>query len=252
MCFAVLYTSILYIALKRQHIKPLCFITKQNSKLNDKIDKYEETFKTWNKVASLYEDKFMDLDLYNSTYDIFCNLLETKNPNILEIGCGPGNITKYIISKRPDFQILGLDIAPNMIELAKKNNPTADFEIMDVRMIRNLKKKFNAIICGFTLPYLSKKDIKELFENCGNLLTENGVFYISFVEGKYENSKYQRGSDGSRMYFCYHELNRIKSELIKNNFQILNNENVEYTKQDEIENHTILIAKYNKRKHNKT
>ena len=218
--------------------------------MNKITDKYTETFETWNKVANLYEDKFMNLDLYDTTYDIFCNLIETENPNILEIGCGPGNITKYMISKRPDFNILGLDVAPNMIGLAKENNPTANFEVMDVRFIGKIERKFDAIVCGFTLPYLSKKDIKELIENCGNLLTESGMFYISFVEGKYEQSKYQTGSDGSKMFFYYHELNKIKSELIENGFQILNNENVEYKKQNGIENHTILIAKYNKRKHN--
>ena len=63
------------------------------------MDKYRETFETWNKVAQLYEDKFMDLDLYNDTYDQFCELLLKKNASILEIGCGPGNITKYLLSK---------------------------------------------------------------------------------------------------------------------------------------------------------
>ena len=37
------------------------------------MDKYKETFKTWNKVASLYQDKFMELDLYNDTYDFICS-----------------------------------------------------------------------------------------------------------------------------------------------------------------------------------
>lgn len=32
------------------------------------MDRYTETFETWNKVASLYQDRFMDLDLCNDTY----------------------------------------------------------------------------------------------------------------------------------------------------------------------------------------
>jgi len=28
------------------------------------MDNYQKTFETWNKVAELYRDKFMDLDLY--------------------------------------------------------------------------------------------------------------------------------------------------------------------------------------------
>src|SRR5437016_8972835 len=109
------------------------------------MDTYKETFETWNKVASLYEDKFMYLDIYNETYDVFCNSISKDNPNILEIGCGPGNITKYLLSKREDFHIDGIDIAPNMIELAKKNNPTANFSVMDSRRINELDKFYDEI-----------------------------------------------------------------------------------------------------------
>ena len=105
------------------------------------MDRYKETFDTWNKVASIYQDKFMDMALYNDTYDYICNSIAKPKAKLLEIGCGPGNITKYLLSKRPDFDIFGIDIAPNMIELAKKNNPTANFDIMDSRQINNLNQK---------------------------------------------------------------------------------------------------------------
>jgi len=129
------------------------------------MDRYKETFETWNKVASLYQDKFMDLDLYNDTYDFICNSITRDNATILEIGCGPGNITKYLLSKRPDFDIYGIDIAPNMIELAKKNNPSASFAIMDSRQISNIETKYDGIICGFCLPYLSHSDSKKFIRD---------------------------------------------------------------------------------------
>lgn len=153
-------------------------------KLEGEMDKYLETFQTWNKVAKLYEDKFMDLDLYNETYETFCELLLKKNPSILEIGCGPGNITKYLLDKRPDFEILGTDISPNMIELVKTNCPNAMFEVIDSREIENIKNKFDAIVCGFCLPYLSELDVEKFIIDCENLLNENGKIYLSFVEGE--------------------------------------------------------------------
>ena len=115
------------------------------------MDSYKETFDTWNKVAALYEDKFMNLDLYNNSYDFFCDQLTKIKSTIFEIGCGPGNITKYMLSKRPDFIIEGIDVAPNMIELAKKNNPTANFFVMDCRQIHLQTNKFDGIVCGFLI-----------------------------------------------------------------------------------------------------
>src|SRR5690606_38021251 len=99
------------------------------------MDRYQITFQTWDKVAEVYQDIFMDMALYNNTYDAFCSLIRNPNPRIFEIGCGPGNITRYLLSKRPDFKIEAIDIAPKMIKLAKTNNPQATFRVMDCREI---------------------------------------------------------------------------------------------------------------------
>src|SRR5690554_497573 len=120
------------------------------------MDNYQETFNTWNKVAKTYEDKFMDLDLYNDTYDVFLDLISKKNASILEIGCGPANISKYLLTKNPDLRIKGIDISENMVKLARKNNPSAEFEVMDIREIHAINEKFDAIVCRFCIPYCDK------------------------------------------------------------------------------------------------
>lgn len=207
------------------------------------MDKYIETFETWNKVAKLYEDKFMDLDLYNDTYDRFCELLLKENPSILEIGCGPGNITKYLMAKRPDFEILGTDISPNMIELAKTNCPITRFEIIDSREIENIKNKFDGIVCGFCIPYLSELDLEKFIVDCESLLNENGIIYLSFVEGEKEKSGYLKGSSGDRTYFYYHNLENVTNQLKRNNFKKKNLIRKSYTKNDKTEEiHIIIIA----------
>ncbi len=210
---------------------------------NIKMDSYQETFETWNKVASLYEEKFMDLDLYNVSYDFICDSVKKVNAKVLEIGCGPGNITKYLLSKRPDFDIFGIDIAPNMIELAKKNNPTARFEIMDSRNINEIQSKFDAIVCGFCLPYLSQTDTYKLIQDSIQLLNNRGLIYLSFVEGNPEESGFQTVSTGDRSYFYFHDLAEIKTKLIEARFDDFNLFKVEFKKASgENEIHTIITA----------
>lgn len=209
------------------------------------MDKNKETLQTWNKIAQIYEDKFMGLDLYNDSYNIFCELLEAENARILELGCGPGNITKYLLSKKPEWNILGIDIAPNMIELARKNNPSADFKVMDGRNIKTLKIKFDGMIAGFYLPYLSKIERLDLIQECHYLLNEKGIFYLSFVAGNDSQSGYKSGSSGDRVYFYYHNLEDVKKELMENNFRIMKQIDKDYAKGNEVEIHTILIAQKN-------
>lgn len=207
------------------------------------MDRYSETFNTWNNLAHAYQEKFMNLELYNNTYDFICNSINQTGAKLLEIGCGPGNITKYLLSKKPDYEIFGIDVAPNMIELAKKNNPSAKFAVMDCRQINRIYNKFDGIIAGFCLPYLSPDESKKLIINAYNLLNENGLIYLSFVEGDPGESDFKTGV-GGRVYFYYHSLNDLKSQLINTEFSQIETFNVNYkTSETEFDVHTILIAK---------
>lgn len=213
------------------------------------MDKYQETFQTWNKIAQTYQDRFMNLDLYNDTYNIFLDLIIKTNSSVLEIGCGPGNITKYLLTKNSNLKIKGIDISENMVELARKNNPLAEFEIMDSREIHCLNVKFDAVVCGFCIPYLSKSDCIKLITDCNNLLNSSGILYLSFVAGDYENSGFISGSSGDRTYFYYHNLDSIEKELKTNFFETERLLHKNYEKADGTEEiHTIIIAK--KRTHN--
>ena len=169
--------------------------------MQDNEEKYQETFATWNRLASLYEEKFMDLNLYNTTYDFFCENIVNENPQILELGCGPENITKYLISKRPDFNIYATDIAPAMIALAQKNNPEAKFELMDSRNIGALPARFEGIVSGFVIPYLSPQDCMKLIADSYKLLNDHGIFYLSFVEGAPDSSRFLTSGSGEQIFF---------------------------------------------------
>lgn len=204
------------------------------------MDKYQETFETWNKIAKIYEDKFMDMDLYNESYDFICKNINTENASLLEIGCGPGNITKYLLNKRPDFKILGIDVAPKMIELARKNNPTAKFEVMDARAIGQINGSFDGIIAGFYLPYLSVAECNEFISNASKLLRAKGLIYLSFVEGEPEASEFKTNHEGDRVYFQYHELAEVETQLQANGFGDIQVSKVAFKKPDI---HTIVIAR---------
>ncbi len=183
-------------------------------------DPYQITFNSWNKVATLYQERFMHLELYNDSYDFFCEQLKKPNAQVLEIGCGPGNITRYLLSKRPDYTITGIDVAPNMVMLAQHNNPAAHFQIMDCRQLDLISKNFDGIVCGFCVPYLSLEDCKKLIKDCADLITPGGYLYLSAMEGQYEDSGYATGSSGDSMFIYYYEEDRLSKLLVEHHFSI--------------------------------
>jgi len=209
---------------------------------------YHDTHRAWNNVAERYQTHFMDLDLYDDTYDAFCNRLEKPGARILEIGCGPGNITRYLLRKRPDFVLLATDVAPNMVELARKNNPTAQCEVLDCRDLNRLDGPFDGIVCGFCLPYLSKEDCARLLRDCSRLLNPGGLLYLSAIEGDYARSGYETSSDGkTRMYVYLHQADYLLEGLKTNDFVNIDVIRKPYTKSDGSASiHLIILAQ----KHN--
>jgi SAM-dependent methyltransferase len=177
------------------------------------MDPYKTTFDTYNKIAALYQEVFMDLDLYDDTYDRFCELLPSANASVLEIGCGPGNVTRYLLRKRPDLHITAIDMAPAMLELAKTNNPAIECLLLDCRAIGTIGRSFDAVLNGFCMPYLSQEDCVRLFTDAAALMPSGGVFYGSAIEGDYARSGFETGSSGDSVYVYYHDAGFLTKEL---------------------------------------
>lgn len=192
----------------------------------------QTTIHLFNKQAKAYQDKFMDLSSFHDTFDIFCQNIPKENAAILDIACGPGNITQYLLKKRPDFNILGIDLAPNMLELAKINNPSAQFQLMDCKDISQLTQKYEGIMCGFCLPYLSKEEAVQFIKDASKLLKPQGVLYISTMENDYSKSGFKKGSSGDEMYTHYHQADYLMEALKANDFEILHVKRQDYPTQD--------------------
>lgn len=210
------------------------------------MDSSQNNILGWDQLAQKYQDKFMDLSIYNDSYDQFCNLITKNNPSIFEVACGPGNVTKYIYSKRPDCTLEAIDASPKMIELAVQNNPGVRFGVMDCRSMDSIKSTYDAAIIGFCLPYLSYLECSKLVSDIGNMLNENGIIYLSFIEGPYSQSKIESSSDGLTSLFVYYYQEKDLVELLeKNRFTIIKSIKIPLKKSDgKLETHLIILAQY--------
>lgn len=209
------------------------------------MNDYLHTVNVYNQYVQEYVNKFMDLNLYKDTFDYFLELVP-MNATILELGCGPGNVVKYLKSKRSDLQILGIDLAPEMIEEARRQNPDSEFELMDIRNAGQVNRQFSGVVAAFCLPYISYNDVPGLFRNCANLTADNGICYISCMEGPKERSGFEKTSftGDSEMYINYYERNAIELMLKEHHFTIETFYTQDYPEEDgSITTDLIYIAK---------
>ncbi|GEP51735.1 SAM-dependent methyltransferase [Flavobacterium noncentrifugens] len=206
------------------------------------MDKNKNAVAVFDKLATLYQSRFMDVSLYAETLDFFCDLAG-KDASILELACGPGNITKYLLDRNPQLKILGTDLAPNMLALAKNNNPKGVFEVLDCRDIVLLEQQFDAIMCGFCLPYLSKIETTKLIADATQILNQNGLLYLSTMEDDYEKSGFKKGSTGDAVFQHFYTLDFLVSILEINHFEIIKAKRFFSTSENATATDLVVIAK---------
>ena len=176
---------------------------------------------TFHKGADRYRDKFMDLTLYDDSYREFCELLRPGRARVLDAACGPGNVSRYLLARRPDLDLLGIDLAPRMVELAREAVPLGHFIVHDCRHLADVQLRFDGIICAFGLPYVSREEATAFIRAAGRALEPGGVFYLSTILGKSEDSGFQLCSTGDQVYINYHSEDEVICSLQKFGFTLL-------------------------------
>ncbi len=211
--------------------------------ISENIDGYD-------KSAKAFDDKIGQLSNYNDAYDFFSDYLN-ENDEILDLACGPANISRYLVSKKR-LSITGIDLSPKMLEVARQNVPTGDFICSNITDFfipsgeqSKTAKKFDAIINGFGLPYLNEEEAERTFEKSALHLKEGGFFYISFMDGDKTQKEHPSFNPEITLTVTYHPQKRIESLLEKVGFTIIKRYNLDYKESDgSITTDDVLICRY--------
>ena len=190
------------------------------------MSKAQNPIEAFGKAAKVYQEKFMDVSAYHNSINFFVDQLKL-NSNILELACGPGNLTSYLSNSNKNLNILATDASAEMVELAKQNNPTVNFQILDIKNLSELRSQFDGIVAGFILNYLTKQEVINFLSAAKKMPLKNGLIYISFMEAEEINSGIKSSSTGEyHLYINYFSKQNIETILTDLNFEIIYSEEI--------------------------
>lgn len=204
----------------------------------------QQTIATFDEAAEKYLQHFMDYPAYQPSYDAFLSALLPQQKHILELGCGPGQVSHYLLSANTGLDILGLDLAPNMIRLARELNPTAAYQVMDVRHVNRLEQQFDAVFAGFCLPYLMPTEVTQLLVDLNSLMNPEGLLYLSFTTGPgHQLIKQTSANAKGAVYLYHHDLTAIRQQLEDLSFTILKSATMSHQHHAETLTDVYLLAR---------
>lgn len=139
--------------------------------------KYEVWEKLAHKYNNLWVQKYSLGPTRREVLKIVLPLLKKNNKlNILDIGCGTGQLIKDINNETEVVNYLGIDVSENMIKEAKKLNKKLNFKVIAIEKF-NPKEKFDIVICTHAFPYFPDKE--NVIKKIHDITNKNATIIIA-------------------------------------------------------------------------
>ncbi len=113
--------------------------------------------------------------------DRFALRLYDRGP-VLEIGCGPGQIARYLKDKGLDVR--GIDLSPAMVSVAARLNPDIPFVAANMLALPEEDDSLAGIAAFYSIICLARSDIPAALREFHRALMPGGLLLFSFHGGE--------------------------------------------------------------------
>jgi tRNA (cmo5U34)-methyltransferase len=99
-------------------------------------------------------------------------------PKILDVGAGTGLFDVFILEKFPDSRLTLMDIAENMLDLARKRfatRPGTEYVVCDYSQA-DLGGPYDLVCSALSIHHLAHEDKRRLFQRIHAALAPGGMF----------------------------------------------------------------------------
>jgi SAM-dependent methyltransferase len=140
--------------------------------------------KLYTEYADLYHKMYQSFIDYDEEYQFYKELLDKHaTRNILEIGCGTGQLAKRFL--KDGYSYTGIDVSLPMLEYARKEMPAHHFHQMDMRSIKLSGPFDGVIITARSISYiLTNTDVTATLLSIKKVLQNGGVLIFDFIDAK--------------------------------------------------------------------
>lgn len=176
-------------------------VNKEEKKVLDK-KVYDENIAFWERAWGMCKSPYKQLPGLSYVERIPQVLSDNKVNKVLDLGCGSGWLSIYLVSK--GFDVLGIDCSTQAINLgniwAKEDNIPARFEVQDLATMDFPAGTFDAVVANSIFEHFPKEIATAMAAKVHAMLRPGGVFVGCFDNVGGGPGEYYCLEDGTHVY----------------------------------------------------
>ncbi len=150
-------------------------------------DWYRDIVASYDSVAEEYASHYFN-ELSSKPFDRslltrFAELIP-EGGQICDLGCGPGHVARFLSELGAD--VLGVDISPAMVKVARRLNPGLAFEQGDMLSLQFPDARFAGIAAFYSLIHIDRSRVPQALRELLRVLGPGGYLLAAFHVGEGE------------------------------------------------------------------
>ncbi|TWF40612.1 methyltransferase family protein [Chitinophaga polysaccharea] len=178
----------------------------------------------WDELSKKHVDRLLLTEFASSNKDAgLC----------ADFGCGPGQTTRFLYDNGLK-NIVGIDLAPAMINVARRLSPQIEFQTGDLLQIAYPAGHLGSVLAFYAIVHFTLDQVRDCFAEINRVLKTGGNFLFSFHVGE-EIVHFDKAHDKEiDVDLCFFQTADILKLLSETGFTMIDaierypNENMEY------------------------
>lgn len=134
----------------------------------------ERIGQNFSRGAAAYDaEAILQKEMADRLYDLAGPVCPTR---VLDLGCGTGYLTRRLAEKFPLARVIGIDIAPGMIDAAREKNQCPNIKYLVADGERYSDGRYDLIVANASLQWMK---VEKAFANVLQLLLPGGRFVFA-------------------------------------------------------------------------
>jgi predicted TPR repeat methyltransferase len=180
----------------------------------------EKAYNSWAMQYDTNENKTRDLDIKSTIK----TLSHYEFKNVLELGCGTGKNTEWLIKKTE--RIIGLDFSQKMLNIAQKKIASEKVVFKRAELTKEWpveNENFDLLTSSLTLEHI--ENLSHIFSEAYKKLVAEGLFFISelhpFKQYLGSKAKFETEDGVNELEVYMHHISEYIQEAEINGFQMI-------------------------------
>jgi SAM-dependent methyltransferase len=150
----------------------------------------------WDALADTYAERLWDeLDgkpLDRAVLQAFAAMVRAAGPRgvVADVGCGPGHVTRFLADCGLD--VVGIDIAPRMVAVARQREPTLRYEVGSVLRLAVPDATWAGAVALYSLIHFDDDELATALGELHRAVRPGGLVLVSVHSAHLENPGEER------------------------------------------------------------